>query len=85
MEDVTLSHAKEHLEELFARAARGEEITISDPAIGSVCLKAKDTGTPKQPGKRQLGRLTGVVPPPPEGFFDPMTEKELKDWYGDDA
>lgn len=39
MEDVTLSHAKQHLEELIARAARGEEITISDPVLGTVILK----------------------------------------------
>ena len=38
MEDVTLSHAKQHLEELIARAARGEEITISDPVLGTVIL-----------------------------------------------
>ena len=35
--------------------------------------------------KRTLGHLEGKIPPPPEGFFDPMTEEELKDWYGDDS
>ena len=31
MEDVTLAHAKEHLEDLIACAARGEEVRIIDP------------------------------------------------------
>ena len=38
MEDVSVSHAKEHLEELIARAARGEDVRISDPRLGSVRL-----------------------------------------------
>ena len=38
MEDVTLAQAKEHLEELVARAARGEDVRIKDPKHGSVRL-----------------------------------------------
>jgi hypothetical protein len=38
MEDVTLAHAKEHLEELIERAARVEEVRISDPKVGTVKL-----------------------------------------------
>jgi antitoxin (DNA-binding transcriptional repressor) of toxin-antitoxin stability system len=34
---------------------------------------------------RMPGQLEGTIPPPPEGFFDPLTDEELKDWYGDDA
>ena len=60
MEDVTLSHAKQHLEELIARAARGEEITISDPVLGTVILK---TGVDRRNGKRKLGQLTGIISP----------------------
>ena len=98
MEDVDLRYAKEHLEEVLARAARGEEIVIADPAIGKVRLSAVkqplDMTAPritdlmepfvplKQP--RVPGRLEGKIGPPPPGFFDPLTEEELKDWYGDD-
>ena len=36
MEDVSLMHAKDHLEELIERAAKGEEIRIRDPKFGIV-------------------------------------------------
>ena len=42
MEDVTLAHAKEHLEELIERVARGEDERIAVPAIGSVKLTIDD-------------------------------------------
>lgn len=38
MEDVTIAHAKEQLEELIQRAARGEDVRISDPKAGGVRL-----------------------------------------------
>lgn len=40
MEDVTLAHAKEYLEELAARAARGEDVRIADPKIGTSTLSS---------------------------------------------
>ena len=110
MSDATLAHAKEHLEELVARTARGEEVRIVDPAIGSVRLTpdvataGDSTPASKQTPQwdltaarvtdtmpkfvplsnpRVLDHLKGVIPPPPEGFFDPLTEEELKDWYGE--
>jgi antitoxin (DNA-binding transcriptional repressor) of toxin-antitoxin stability system len=99
MEDVDLRHAKEHLEDLMERAKRGEDVRISDPVIGTVRLTAVggappvkshrviDTMEPFVPlkEKRKLGRLKGKIPPPPDDFFDPMTEEELRDWYGEDA
>lgn len=39
MEDVTLAHAKEHLEELVARAAQGENVRITLPEGGAVELR----------------------------------------------
>ena len=86
MEDVDLRHAKEHLEELLERAARGEEVRISDPKLGTIRLTAVAGAAadgPKRP-KRVPGRWKDRIPDPPPGFFDPMTEEELKDWYGDD-
>ena len=86
MEDVDLRHAKEHLEELLERAARGEDVRISDPRLGTIRLTAvadAASEAPKRP-KRVPGSLKDKLPPPPDDFFDPMTEEELKDWYGDD-
>ena len=98
MEDVTLAEAKERLEELIARAQRGEDVRIVDPKVGKVRLtvvrevdllapRVTDTMPPFVPlaHDRVLGHLEGTIPPPPDGFFDPLTEEELKDWYGDDA
>ena len=82
MEDVTFAHAKEHLEELVERAARGEELRIVDARLGTVKLIA--AGGPGQPCKpRRLGLLEGKIKPPPDDFFEPMGEEELKLWYGD--
>jgi antitoxin (DNA-binding transcriptional repressor) of toxin-antitoxin stability system len=98
MEDVDLRHAKEHLEELIERARRGEDVRISDAKGGAVRLtpvlgagpdltapRITDTMPPFVPQKeaRMLGHLDGKVPLPPDGFFDSMSEEELKDWYGD--
>jgi antitoxin (DNA-binding transcriptional repressor) of toxin-antitoxin stability system len=100
MEDVDLRHAKEHLEELMERAKRGEDVRINDPKIGTVKLtivespapaagsqRVIDTMEPFVPlkQKRKLGQLQGKIQPVPDEFFDPMTDEELKDWYGDDA
>jgi len=97
MEDVTLAHAKEHLEELIVRAALGEEVRISDPKLGTVRLSAvrtpdllaprvTDTMEPFVPLKenRKLGHLEGMMTVPAR-LMEPMSEEELRDWYGDDA
>ena len=99
MEDVDLRHAKEHLEELIERARRGEDVRISDEKGGAVKLtpvssvpdltapRVLDTMPPFVPLKapRVPGRLAGKIPPPPDDFFDPLSEEEMKDWYGDDS
>ncbi len=97
MEDVDLRHAKEHLEELIERARRGEDVRITDRQGGAVRLtpvrepnlfapRVTDTMEPFVPLKepRKLGHLKGTIPPPPDDFFDPLTEEELKDWYGEE-
>ncbi len=86
MENVDLIYAKDHLEELITRAARGEDVRIADPKLGTVKLTpVVDRHDAARRSPRKPGILKGVIPPPPDGFFDPMTEEELKDWYGDDA
>lgn len=85
MEDVTIAHAKEHLEELVARAAQGEEVHIVDPKLGAVKLTPIAGGAEATTSARRIpGRWKDRIPEPPPGFFDPMTEEELKDWYGDE-
>lgn len=84
MDDIDPRYAKEHLEEVLARAARGEEIVITDPAIGSFRLTARQETAPAGRGKRTLGHLKGKIQAPAR-LMEPMSEEELKDWYGDDA
>jgi antitoxin (DNA-binding transcriptional repressor) of toxin-antitoxin stability system len=96
MDDVNLAEAKDHLEELMARAARGEDVRITDPKLGTVKLlsvtrepdltaaRVTDTMEPFVPLQqdRAPGRWKGKWTIP-DSFFDP--EEELKDWYGDEA
>ena len=107
MEDVSLAHAKEHLEELVRRAAAGEEVRIVDPEIGAVTLvpgaasdatrisksephidlaapRVTDTMPTFVPltKARVLGHLKGIIPLPPDDFFDSMSDEDLKDWHG---
>jgi antitoxin (DNA-binding transcriptional repressor) of toxin-antitoxin stability system len=85
MEDVTLAHAKEHLEDLIERAARGEDVRISDPKLGTVRLEP----VARQPKgeasaahqSRKPGRLKGKLTVP-QRLMEPISEQELRDWYG---
>jgi antitoxin (DNA-binding transcriptional repressor) of toxin-antitoxin stability system len=96
MENVDLNHAKAHLEDLITRAASGEDVRISDPKFGTVRLlpmprtpdltaaRITDTMEPFVPLKepRKSGRWKGKLTVP-DNLFDPMTEEELNDWYGE--
>ena len=97
MDTVTVKDAKEHLEELLEKAARGEDVRISDVKHGTVRLtpvgapditapRVTDTMEPFVPfdGERPLGRLKGKMKVPAR-LMEPMSDDELKDWYGDDA
>jgi prevent-host-death family protein len=84
MENVTLEHAKEHLEELIERARRGQDIRITDAQGGEVRLIAAGDvgGQPRKP--RRLGLLEGKMQVPAR-LMEPMSDEELRDWYGADA
>lgn len=85
MEDVNLQHAKEHLEELIARAARGEDVRIAQPGVATVKLIVVETAAADKPKpERRPGRWKDRLPNLPDDFFDPLPEEELKHWYGDD-
>jgi antitoxin (DNA-binding transcriptional repressor) of toxin-antitoxin stability system len=83
MEDVTLPYAKEHLEDLAVRAAEGEDVLFSVPGAGRFRLVPVVDAPARK--RRRLGHLAGKISPPPDDFFDPLSEEELKLWYGDDA
>ena len=78
MEDVSLSQAKDHLEELIERATKGEDIRITDPKLGTVKLEpvsVAETHEAEQRvelGRRWKGRFTV-----PERLFEPLSEEEL--------
>ena len=80
MEDVTLSYAKEHLEELVERAARGEDVTIADPRLGGVRLQPVTASTIGLDGlypPRIVGQWKHLAEIPDERLFAPLTEEEL--------
>lgn len=81
MEDVSIPHAKEHLEDLIVRATHGEDVVISDPKLGTVRLqKIAEPQAPRSP--RVPGHLAGKMTVP-DGLFDPLPEDELKRWTGE--
>lgn len=82
MDQVSVAHAKEHLEELIERARRGEDVRIADDKGALVKLQAVE---PPATVKRLPGRWKDRIPPPPDDFFDPLSRDELKLWYGDDG
>ena len=78
MENIALSEAKERLEELIERAARGEDVCISDPKHGNVRL------TPTRPAghappypKRIPGLMKDRVQLSNDELFAPLTPEEL--------
>ena len=83
LEDVSLSHAKQHLEDLIERARRGEDVRISDDKLGVVKLMPVTERLPPPVKRRRLGHLEGKMTVPAR-LMEPMTDEELKDWYGDD-
>ena len=80
MEDVTLAHAKEHLEELIEKAARGESVRIADPKHGTMRLVpalesvAAPTVYPERIPGRWKDRLAEI---PEERLLAPLTDEEL--------
>ena len=83
MDTVDLTHAKDHLAELLERAVRGEDVRISDAAIGTVRLTVvggtAGDGRARKPVR--LGLMQGKMTVP-DDLLAPMSEDELLDWYG---
>ena len=86
MDDFDLRHAKEHLEELIQRAAKGEDVRIAQPGVATVRLIVVEPSVEPQPRpERRPGRWKGRLNIPDEKLLEPMSEEELKLWYGDDS
>lgn len=82
MENVNLAEAKEKIEDLLARAAKGEEICVSDPSIGCVKLVAVAGSLPARP-KRVIGQWKDKFEVPAR-LFEPLSEEELG-WLSGEA
>lgn len=82
MEDVDLRYAKEHLEELIARAARGEDVCVSDPKLGTIKLVPVERSVAQRP-KRVIGQWRDKFEVPAR-LFEPLTEDELH-WLSGEA
>ncbi len=83
METVTISEAKEHLEDLIERAARGEVVRIVDVDLGTVQL-APVAGTGSKTHSRIFGQWKDRLPEiPDDRLFAPLTNDEL-DFFSSD-
>ena len=79
MEDVTLAQAKATLEDLMARATRGEDVCISDARLGTVKLIAINrmgSGKDADVRIRRPGRWNGKFTVPAR-LFEPLNDEEL--------
>lgn len=81
MEDISLTFAKAHLEDLMARAARGETVRIVDPVHGAVRVVPD---TPSRRPKRVIGQWTGKYAVPSR-LLEPMSDAELRWLSGEES
>ena len=77
-ETVNVYEAKTHLSRLLERVEAGEEVVIA--RAGKPVAKLVPIPTT---GKRRLGLLSHIKPPPDSFFFDPLPEDELRLWEGE--
>jgi prevent-host-death family protein len=74
---VSIHEAKTHLSRLIAAAEAGEDVVISrgkNPAVRLV---------PVTPKPRRRPGVLAHLPAPPDEAFAPLSDEELKEWFGD--
>jgi len=71
---VTIHAAKSQLSKLIQAALSGEEVIIANgdrPVVKLVPIPSQ---------RYRLGGMKGEVTLPPDSFFDPLSEDELRMW-----
>jgi hypothetical protein len=81
MDTIPTVKAERELPELIHRAASGETIIIEAPSGERVRLEPLAEARAQQRASRKPGRLKGKLTVPAR-LMEPMSEDELKDWYG---
>jgi antitoxin (DNA-binding transcriptional repressor) of toxin-antitoxin stability system len=78
MDQYDINYAREHLDELVGKAARGEEVMIEVPGQGTFRLQQLAEAPADKPQRRRpiLGQWKGRLTVP-ERLFEPLTEEEL--------
>jgi len=71
---VNIGAAKSQFAKLIEAALAGEDVITAKRGKPVARLVAIN------PRPYRLGGLEGQVPLPPDGFFDPLGEKALRDW-----
>ena len=74
---ASVHEAKTNLSRLLAAVERGERVIITRHGVPAAEL------IPARPAKVRLGRLKGIVAPPPDAFLAPLCEDELAAWEGE--
>jgi antitoxin (DNA-binding transcriptional repressor) of toxin-antitoxin stability system len=79
MEPVDVTYAKEHLEQLLDRAAKGEDVLIVHPQAGSFRLAPQHghAGRTISFPKRQIGLYSQMAEISEERLLAPLSEDEL--------
>ena len=80
MDTYDIAYAREHLDELIARAGRGEPVTIVDVVHGTMKLVPSE---PVKKGKIVFGLGKGMPDIPRERLLAPATDKDLRDMFGE--
>lgn len=73
---ASVHEAKTNLSKLLEAVQRGERVIITRHGVPTAEL------VPARKSKARFGSLKGLVGEPPDEFFDPMSEEELRDWEG---
>ncbi|MEM9341850.1 MAG: type II toxin-antitoxin system prevent-host-death family antitoxin [Pseudomonadota bacterium] len=74
---ASVHEAKTNLSKLLEKVAQGERVIITRHGVPAAEL------VPPRPQRQiRFGILKGVVAPPPDEFYEDMTEEELRLWEG---
>ncbi|WP_407933480.1 type II toxin-antitoxin system Phd/YefM family antitoxin [Fontisubflavum oceani] len=74
---ASVHEAKANLPTLLEAVARVERVVITPHGIPDAELIAA------RPSRIKLGGLKSLISPPPDCFFEPLSQEELRDWEGE--